>query len=162
MLIELKCMCLSDCCCWHWPQWIAVALSSRWEEGHKALNCHVWLLLQESVARTERVKKTTWWPETASALTWSPTHNTPQGLWKAAGAARRKSWFPHHNPKHSEPLEKLISDHWPMSTQNSTSHHSSPPLHELHLHWMPSVSKPHKVQLTQWTQITEKRLWKHC
>lgn len=40
---------------------LAVALFSRWEEGDKALSRHAWLVLQESVARTERAKKTTWW-----------------------------------------------------------------------------------------------------
>lgn len=66
---------------------LAVALFSRWEEGDKASSRHAWLILQVSVARTERAKKTTWWPKTAATADLRPDAKHILGGWGWGNAA---------------------------------------------------------------------------
>lgn len=62
------------------------------------------------------------------------TKHTP-GTVEGRRATSRKSCFPHHDPKtHSESVRRRTSFHWPVSTENMTSSHSSPPPHNLNLH----------------------------
>lgn len=102
---------------------LAVALFSRWEEGDKALSRHAWLVLQESVARTERAKKTTWWPETAATADLRPdAKHSPAGV-GVESAARWKGQFPHHVP-----LKTLLAPPGaaPSLTRVRGKHHEPP------------------------------------